>query len=678
MSSDEKQIIEKIKGMSINKNIPFKHSIYGIVRRGGYKGKEVEIREYYPAKYEVMLDKRGYISISKIMKPGDKVMGCEVISEVERTGDVYKYLVSCKKTVLFLKKNIKIKGKRVSVIKGEMKGEIGELVNEQKAKLLINIESYGSNIMRFVDAEDVNYKDLLLKNGKYFSVTRVEGGKDNYKIYGEEIGGSSKVISMSDIKSFMPGMDIGNIKNVDNVIGDEREYISEEIDESEESKDEGDEEVEEDIYDDRKDKDMRASYKDIERTEWITQQLSPIQKGYYDMIKVILDINGESIENINAYEIVDTIEIIVTKLNNIIKRANINFDISGSKIDMKILVSLLVAYEMQRSELIFPGLKSYIKNLFDRNFFYSTLDELMVSFILRKDNNVFKCDIKELRGYYKRREYYNIIESVILCFNDTLRQILSVPFDLRLISVDKDVVPIEKVQRIEKDKKKFITIDDILKDNIIIDARRVLWNPEGETIVNSFKELLMKSSKNVEGEMKLEVDKKRLSILEDKRGLYKYVYDNLDKAPMVLNELFMKLEKVMLDRYIEFGIELRECIGKIMCRDKVTRKYLEMFFDKKGKVKKVSDEEYLNMKRYYELSRIFDRLISRINEKVKKPKEEMRKEKLMKKEMDIKELIKSRKRVLKKMEGVDELLEGIDDITLDSDMIGLKDKRRRM
>ena len=56
----------------------------------------------------------------------------------------------------------------------------------------------------------------------------------------------------------------------------------------------------------------------------------------------------------------------------------------------------------------------------------------------------------------------------------------------------------------------------------------------------------------------------------------------------------------------------------------------------------------------------------------------MRKERLMKKEMDIKELIKSRKRVLKKMEGVDELLEGIDDITLDSDLIGLKDKRRKM
>lgn len=654
-TSDEKQIIEKIKGMSLNKNVNFKHSIYGIIKSGGYKGKEVEIREYYPAKYEVIVDKRGYISINKDMKQGDKVMGCEVISEVEKN----KYLVSCKKTVLFANRNIKISGNKVKIIKGEMKGEIGELVKENKAKLLVNFDAEGTRMMKFMDVDDIFYKDILLKNGKYFQVRRVElDGEKKYKIYGNEIGGESKMITMSDIKMMMPGMDITGKGVVEDTIGEEDEFISEDISEDISESDEMDEEE----FGEEERQDFKQTFRDIERTEIITQQLNFIQRGYYDMIKMILDINGESIENINAYDIIENIEMVVNKLNKIIKNQNINFDISGSKIDMKILISLLVSYEMVKSELIFEGYQKYIKNLFDKNFFYNTLDELMVSFLLRKDNTIFRCDNKTLRDFYKSKRYYNIVENIILCFNDVLKTILDVPVDIT--KMKSSIVELEKVERIEKDKKRIITLDDIIKDDIIIDAKRILWNPEGEKIVNDFKDLLIKSSKTVEGEIKMEMDKKRIAVLEDKRGLYKYVYDNLDMAPMVLYKVGGDLIKVLSERFSRFEMEYKECGGKIMCGDKVIRKYLDMFFDKKGKVKGVSDEEYLNMKRYYELSRIFDRLINRVNEKVRKPKKELKEEKIRAKELEREKILESRKRVIKKIEGVDELLENFEDVTI--------------
>ena len=666
ITSDEKQIIEKIKGMSINKNVSFKHSIYGIVKSGNYKGKEVEIKEYYPPKYEVMVDKRGYISVGKTMKPGDKIMDCEVISEVEQNGDMYKYLVSCKKTVLFSKKNIKIIGDKVTVLKGEMKGEIGKLVNEHKGKLLVNFDAEGARIMRFMEIDDIFYTDILLKSGKYFQVTRIELDKEKkYKIYGEELGGTSKVISMSDIKKMMPGMDIIGDKRVEDKIGEEVEYVSEDISEdtNEDTNEDASDMDEVEIYDTIEE--ARPSYKDIERTEVITQQLNFIQRGYYDMIKMILDINGESIENINAYNIIDNIDVVVDKLNKMIKDKGINFDISGSKIDMKILISLLVAYEIQRGELIFEGYQNYIKNLFNRNFFYTILDELMVSFLLRKDNTIFKCDNKVLRDFYKSKRYYNIIENIILCFNDVLRVILDIPMDLK--TMKSSIVNIEKVERIEKDKKKLITFEDIIRDQIVIDAKRILWSPESEKIVNDFKDLLIKSSKTVEGEMKMEVDVSRLAILEDKRGLYKYVYDNLDMAPMVLYKVGGKLMNVLSDRFPGFDMEYKECMGKVMCTDRIIRKYLEIFFDKKGKVKVVTDEEYLDMKRYYELSRIFDRLINRVNEKVKKPKEESREKKIREKELEKQRILESRKRVIKKIEGVDELLENFEEVTISSD-----------
>lgn len=659
-TSDEKQIIDKIRGMNLNRTVNFKHSIYGIIKSGGYKGKEVEIREFYPAKYEVMVDKRGYININKDMKTGDKVMGCEVISEIEKN----KYLVSCKKTVLFAKRNIKIRGNKVSIIKGEMKGEIGELVKEHKAKILVNFEAEGTRIMKFIEVDDIFYTDILLKNGKYFQVSRVElDGEGKYKIYGNEIGGGSRVITMSDINKMMPGMEITGKKVVEDTIGEETEFISEFISEDISESDEMDEEE----LGEAESEDFKTSFRDIERTEIITQQLNIIQRGYYDMIKMILDINGESIENINTYDIIDNIEMVVDKLNKIIKTQNINFDISGSKIDMKILISLLVAYEMIRSELIFEGYQTYIKNLFDKNFFYNTLDELMVSFLLRKDNTIFKCDNKTLRDFYKSKRYYNIVENIILCFNDVLRKILDVPIDIT--KMKSSIVELEKVERIEKDKKRIIILEDIIKDDIIIDANRVLWSPEGQKIVNDFKDLLMRSSKTVEGEIKMEVDERRIAVLEDKRGLYKYVYENLDMAPMVLYKIGKNLIMVLSERFSGFEMEYKECGGKIMCGDKVIRKYLEMFFDKKGKVRGVSEEEYLNMKRYYELSRIFSRLIIRLNEKVRKPKKELKEERIRTKELEKEKILESRKRVIKRIEGVGELLENFEDITIDTKRI---------
>ena len=76
--------------------------------------------------------------------------------------------------------------------------------------------------MRFMEIDDIFYTDILLKSGKYFQVTRIELDKEKkYKIYGEELGGTSKVISMSDIKKMMPGMDIIGDKRVEDKIGEE-------------------------------------------------------------------------------------------------------------------------------------------------------------------------------------------------------------------------------------------------------------------------------------------------------------------------------------------------------------------------------------------------------------------------------------------------------------------------
>jgi len=310
-------LVEKIKKMKIDvKNVRFTHSIYGVIRRGEYKGREVEIREYYPGKFEVLLDKRGYISIGKELKSGDKIMGCEVISDVgkEKDKNIYKYLISCKKNVLFAKKSVSLSGNNVKVLKGEMKGLTGKLIKDHKSKLLVSFDASGSRIMKFMDVDDIFYKDLLLKSSNYFQVDKIEvDSNKKYKIFFKErqsgLGDIKKVIEMSDIKSLMPGTDLGDKKQI-NVIAvskDDVEYVSEEIDESEEMES-GDEDEGESDDGEYGEEDFAPSYRDIERTEVITQQLSPIQRAYYDMKKNILNIVVESIENIKNDNKIDDIE----------------------------------------------------------------------------------------------------------------------------------------------------------------------------------------------------------------------------------------------------------------------------------------------------------------------------------------------------------------------------------
>jgi hypothetical protein len=269
---------------------------------------------------------------------------------------------------------------------------------------------------------------------------------------------------------------------------------------------------------------------------------------------------------------------------------------------------------------------------------------------------------------------------MILCFKNVLNGIIYSRGDLEDwveqgdLSVSNNMGMIEKVERIQKDKKRLITFEDIKMDNIVVDARRVLWDPESEKIVNDFKDLLIKSSKTIEGEEKMVIDEKRLSILKDKRGLYKYVYENLDMAPIVLYDISDRLKNILSDRYKEFSVEYKECNGRVMCGDRIIRKYLEIFFnDKKSKKRAVSDSEYLDMKRYYELSRIFDRLIDKINEKVRQPREETRMRKIEEKERENKRLLETRKRVLKRLEGVEELLEEFESVNLS----GLVKRRRK-
>jgi hypothetical protein len=691
----EDDIVEKIKNMNIKSKVKFTHSIYGMMKRGEYKGREVEVREYYPGKIEVLVDKKSYISIGKKMEKGDKIMGCEVLSEVEKPkNNIYKYSIVCKKNVLFSKGSIKKGGDNATVLKGELKGMTGKIIKDHKAKLLVSLDASGGRVMKFVNVDDIFYMDLVLDTGNYFHIDSIEFSNNAYKIFGKERvsgkGDITRVITLSDIKKYMPGTNFGDkIKSDASVrreIPDDVQYIDETGEKEEVDEDEADEGYEMDEEDEGEIEfvdvgpEMVASYKDIERTEFITQQLTSIQRGYYDMIETILDTSGESIENLNAYDIINDIELVVEKLNIMISDAKINFDITASKIDMKMLIALLVAYEMKRRGLIFENFKIYLTDLFNKNYFYTTLDELMVSFFLRKDNTIFKCDFKNLRELYKKKKYYSIIEELMECFDGILRTILNISVTLNGNEVET-VGVLEKVEPIIKERpRKFMTFEDIIENRMPRDAKRVLWNPIYQKVIDDFKNVLTESMKTIEGEAKLEVDKKKVRGMEEKYILYKYVYENLESGPIVLDNLGMKLKDALASVFSDFNEEYNMCTGgedvdirrDIKCRDLVIKKYLDKLFeDKKGKLKGVSEEDYLDMKKYYELSRIFSRLVERINEKVRMPKKEETERRLRQFEMEREKLLKRRREVMKSSIDEEELLEGISDITLDSDLIGL-------
>jgi len=181
----------------------FKHSVYGILLVGPHKGREIEVKYYLPGKLEVEVGINEELVSKTELNNGDVVNNCVILAKIGRD----RYLGHCKKVAFLDENDVIFDGSDiVEIIRGPLFGIQGKITNIYKTRVGVIVDK----IPLTVDTDQIFYKDLLLKNGKYFHVVNVELDGDNYVIDGVELGDNViKRIGVNDINEMMSGFKLG-------------------------------------------------------------------------------------------------------------------------------------------------------------------------------------------------------------------------------------------------------------------------------------------------------------------------------------------------------------------------------------------------------------------------------------------------------------------------------------
>lgn len=257
------------------------------------------------------------------------------------------------------------------VRKGEMKGKVGKVIQKDPKSFEIVIDISNKKIKkinnRIITEEDVFYKDILLKNGKWVEVKSI---LPNGRFLVTESRDSDVMeIGQSDINTFGAGFKIKaeleelvksmgemTFKGSDVVEPSEPFLEESQIPEDEIGADEEDEEDTEDtenVEDTEESEEPQklvSSYKDIERIVKERESLSHEQNEIKKVLDGLFDYFVVNPQDINVLELVKTVEEV--KEVAIRKLREKKFEDVFSKNDLKFLsVVVMFFYLVKRGEL---------------------------------------------------------------------------------------------------------------------------------------------------------------------------------------------------------------------------------------------------------------------------------------------------------------------------------------
>ena len=531
--------VSRDNGVDVN----FEHSMDAMIVSGVNKGRQVEVRYVLPANYEVEIGVNYDIDSSKRLEKGEIIDHCVVLAEI----GVNKYLTHCKKILFLYDRDIKhIKDGVVMIKRGDYKGVMGRIIryNESKIGALLNFSPI------IINRSELFFNDILLKNGRYFQVNRVElGDKGLYRMYGFEFGYQNEKmipVTSNDIMEMSQGFKIAQ---------KEVRYIEEETtfdftDEEESGEEEsGEEESDEQMGETEEGEEMRSAFTDRMRV-YEEKSLSKKKAVYYDIVKKILEIKNIGIDDIgNNYDLLDEIENVLEKITNKLKIYNINFDMSTSLIDLRMIIACMVAYRIVVKGMGLGSFKVYISELYEDNFFVGNV----MNSVLLNAPEVFNCS-----NLKKTRVELQKIEMLMICFDKEIQSLLNyqIRFDeIRSIDLSDlgdtgDLIALKRKPNVFS-KRKFSTMEDIRKGEIPVGAKKMVWSGKQMLKIKRIKEKL-----------------------KNKSGIDKYIYENIVNSPLLLKTARDDVVQYLFNKYKEdFMSNYNKC-SEEKCQDRVIKQYL--------------------------------------------------------------------------------------------------------
>jgi hypothetical protein len=555
--------IDKLNKFSAFKNINFKHSNYGIIKEGVYKGLEIEIRDYIPQKLEVKMDNRLVLS----------------------TRDA-------------------LRGKKYDII-NIVPARVNGILNDFRNVTL--------------NAENIFYRDVLLKrkdssvSNHYASVKKItqKGLNNDYYIRGEIFDNKRYVdieFRSSDILEMMNNFKI-NEKEIDKMEVDEIEYVyekepSSDID-SDSDSDSDSMSVSDSMsdgmsvsdsmsYDESVDgldnDDIMTSYKERAFSESL--QSSSVGKSDHAILKyiehILLSIRYkgiikstlfskkenrlEEITNMrmtgNVMFIMDKIKKVTDNINNILK--TVKKSITINSIDHMFIISGVVFMNLLKEERNKTNYTSYIEYLIKSSYFKNINANIKTS-ILLKHSDLFGCEIMK-----KKLDINKIVINLQSCIIKIIETISdSAPLSIKLASPTSQQIPQDNIEfiKLKTSERVQVPIPDTVRQGL------------------SIKDQLIYKRASVEDNSKLK--------------LYDYLIENIDNVDDEITRLRPKVLSILRSISNDFVKEYELCNDNI-CNENIISKNINMTFDKirKGEMVNIDNEENMILQQYTELHKI--------------------------------------------------------------------------
>lgn len=532
--------------------IKFNHGVMIKLRIGIYKGYSGYVLEYYPEMIDVKIENtNGSFSIKRVEK-----------------------------------NMVEIKGDNVFIKKGDYKGKNGEMINIVKASLKVHIDALNKSVSkhlvkindvfteRKIEIGDVFYHDVMLKNGDIINVTKIKGEV----MYGYDKKNNDVEIKSSEIERYLPGFKLNCSKKLDEVeeVNETSDdiFVSENnVDEEDDHQYEEEEQEESEVvgyevggYEGEKDNigeemELKVSFKDIERCEFVAQKLSKDETEIMNNVDKVIRLLSYPSDIINRYTVLGNIKQTVNVMKGELERINIT---TWKDSDLKYITFYLIIIELIKGRETYMTNSTFVSQVEKLyNVGYFTKVDIKGSCLLMsiKEKIIETCfglivlskeQSEEIKILYKQSKHLEIIIKMI----ENCGIILEEWYGKINIKENKKVeVKIYNVSEGKREKeypKYFLTTQDILTGNIPATSRRIIWGPQSEYLVNIWKSGLNKKMKMCDN--------------DNKRSVYEYVINNFDNAPFMkdyipTNEMEKLKYTELMKTFVKFVDQLKDYVN---------------------------------------------------------------------------------------------------------------------
>jgi hypothetical protein len=473
--------------------------------------------------------------------------------KLTRTIDT-QYEIVYKKRFMVMPTGIKkLNNNLISIKHGAFKGQTAKLVKKHPAHLVVYLDAVGKKVSDHmiqlkgnyeimpITPADVFYMDIKLKNGNFFEVKEIS--PDGRVIGLERVNNQlvPKEIAQTDIESLQPGFSfdtqvVSTNTSVDTEMVQDTEGQDTEENETDDTDDDKSDTFEysqEPEQEREVELEMTSGFKDKDRISFQRTQLTKPESEIKSKITRILNLYAINDTEIKIFDLIEKITSSIEETRKILNKSEHLKDI-WIKSDEKYIIAGFVFYEIIQSGNSNLLLKTVDDDIYDTfvekltaNKFFSSKDTMQSIFLTDGWTPYFSINteiIKTMKKKDVQSLYKMIFKNCVSFLKETfsLQNIDSKDIYNQHRLYLEDLIPLGGKRKGEIEKK-YVTVTDIMNNDIPETAAKILWGPIYQPYLDKMKQYLVNEIKTAK--------------TNTHKVTYEYVLDTIERAPFAIQEI---------------------------------------------------------------------------------------------------------------------------------------------